>query len=239
MHKHKDIVFYRGRVFLKGNGERDGIDLEGFQTRDSKRNGRCVSVCICLNWGMYSICICPLCKHLSVVIHLSSCPPSILTQRMKENLWSVKKSLRNDSPLAIKRWCTYRNQNLDTSERPRSQWLICDDKSGNEQNPNLDIPQNSTGKQVRGFVVEEEEGYCVRQDGCSLPLKGAKCCCNALSKWRQKKSYPWQIPVVISFVLHWSKPNQRAACCAGWCGIAYRGLDSGKRCCSAYLEALC
>lgn len=30
----------------------------------------------------------------------------------------------------------------------------------------------------------------MRRDGCSLPLIRAKCCCNALSKWRQKKVTP-------------------------------------------------
>lgn len=50
-----------------------------------------VYVWICLKSGMYSICIRPLCKHLSVRIHLSSCPSSNLTPRTKEKLSAALK----------------------------------------------------------------------------------------------------------------------------------------------------
>lgn len=85
-----------------------------------------------------------------------------------------------------------------------------------------------------------KDGAAFRDD-CSLPLTGALGFCNAAMPYQSEdtRSYPWQIPVVKSFVLHWSELNQRArSCCAGCHGILYNGMDRSRRCCSACLTVL-
>lgn len=53
MHTHTqgDNIWHR-KGFVKENWETERTEFEGFQPRDRKRNGRRVSVWICLNWGM-------------------------------------------------------------------------------------------------------------------------------------------------------------------------------------------
>lgn len=63
---------------------------------------------------------------------------------------------------------------IETRPRDLSQWLISGDTAVMGKNPNLDIPQHSTGKltkqqnqelftNMRGFIVQEEGGCALRR----------------------------------------------------------------------------